>query len=85
MIRPSRDPLHQDQRLTEVEDMVSQLHLRLIGRDNILSQALAAADGLSGEKQKEMFAQLPGIYDEMDRKIAEDYRKALAKYQEEGR
>lgn len=83
MIRPSRDPLHQDQRLTEVEDMVAQLHLRLIGRDAILSQALAGAAGLPQEKQGEMFSQLPNIYDEMDRKISEDYRKALDKYQEE--
>lgn len=85
MIRPSRDPLHQDQRLTEVEDMVAQLHLRLIGRDSVLSQALAHAAGLPQEKQGEVFSQLPGIYDEMDRKITEDYRQALAKHQEEGR
>ena len=83
MIRPSRDPLHQDQRLTEVEDMVAQMHLRLIGRDAILSQALSHAAGLPLEKQGEMFAQLPGIYDEMDRKIVKDYHEALAKHQEE--
>lgn len=81
MNRPSRDSLHRDQRLTEVEDMVAQMHLRLVGRDTILAQALTRFIHLSPEQQKEMMAQLPGIYDEMDRKIAEDYREALAKHQ----
>lgn len=82
MIRPSRDPLHLDQRLTEVEDMIAQMHLKIMGRDTILSQVLAEAAELPPENQAEMFSSLPQIYDEMDRKITEDYRQALARHQE---
>lgn len=75
MSRPSRDSLHRDRRITELEDALAQTHLRMVGRDAVL--ALIFSPETDPEQRDTLLSQLPAIYAEIDRKIAADYAEPL--------